>query len=407
MREGGMAGVEAARRHGPKGHGGSMLLVSLAVGLGMAVLLGMVGRWLTLRPRDDRSRWTIDPEVAGSSTPGGFLPTVAGASASGPQPEGMRWIPGGEFSMGCVDPRGMPDGGPDAMVDARPVHRVQVPGFWMDATEVTNAQFAAFVAATGYVTVAERPPRPEDFPGAPPENLVAGSIVFTPPEGPVPLRDGTGAAHLRWWAYVPGACWKHPTGPDSDLEGRDDHPVVHVAFEDAEAYAAWAGKRLPTEAEWECAARGGRAGAMYPWGDAFRPDGAWMANTWQGRFPAEDTGEDGFRGLAPVGRFPANDYGLHDMSGNVWEWCGDWYRPDTYARDAGVGGRQVAVDPRGPQDSHDPQEPGQPKRVQRGGSFLCNDSYCARYIVGTRGKGEISSSTNHIGFRCVRDAASR
>jgi formylglycine-generating enzyme required for sulfatase activity len=312
----------------------------------------------------------------------------------------MVWIPGGEFSMGCADPRGIPYGGHDSMADARPIHRVQVDGFWMDATEVTNAQFAAFVHATGYVTVAERTPSAEDFPGAPPENLVPGSIVFTPPDAAVPLRDATGAAHLRWWAYVPGAHWRHPTGPGSSIEGRDEEPVVHVAFEDAEAFAAWAGKRLPTEAEWEFAARGGLANAPYPWGGEFLPEGRWMANTWQGRFPVENTALDGHAGIGPVGRYPANAYGLHDMSGNVWEWCADWYRPDTYAQVAQEGG--VSVNPRGPADSFDPQEPGVPKRVQRGGSFLCSDQYCSRYIVGTRGKGEVSSGTNHIGFRCVR-----
>lgn len=306
--------------------------------------------------------------------------------------------------MGCADPRAWPHGGPDPMIDARPVHRVRVDGFWIDATEVTNRRFGDFVDATGYVTVAERPPRPEDFPGAPPDSLVAGSIVFTPPAESVPLRDATGTAHLRWWSYVPGACWRHPEGPASGLAGREDHPVVHVAYADAAAYAAWAGKRLPTEAEWECAARGGLAGATFPWGDVFRPDDTWMANTWQGRFPSEDTGADGHRGIAPVGRFPANAYGVHDMAGNVWEWCADWYRPDTYAEDAGSDGKRVVTNPRGPADSFDPQEPGQPKRVQRGGSYLCNESYCARYIVGTRGKGEVSSSTNHIGFRCVMDA---
>ncbi|MFM8413754.1 MAG: formylglycine-generating enzyme family protein [Planctomycetota bacterium] len=326
-----------------------------------------------------------------------FAATVpAVAEPPGPAPEGMVWIPGGEFSMGCADPRRLPFGGNDPMVDARPIHRVRVDGFWMDAHEVTNAEFAAFVAATGHVTVAERPPRAEDFPDAPPENLVAGSIVFAPPAGPVSVRDGS---HLRWWSYVPGACWRQPGGPGTSLDGRDDEPVVHVAYEDAVAYAAWAGKRLPTEAEWEFAARGGRSGAAYPWGDEFRPEGKWMANTWQGRFPVDDTGADGYAGIAPVGRYPANGYGLFDMSGNVWEWCSDWYRPDTYARAARDG---VAVNPRGPADSFDPQEPGQPKRVQRGGSFLCTDQYCSRYIVGTRGKGEVSSGTNHIGFRCVK-----
>jgi formylglycine-generating enzyme len=335
--------------------------------------------------------------------PGGdtfAVTTVARPQAPGAAPPGMAWIPGGEFSMGCRDPRGLPFGGTDPMADARPIHRVRVRPFWMDAYEVTNDEFAAFVAATGYVTVAERPPNPDDFPGAPSDSLVPGSIVFTPPDEPVPLRDGTPTAHLRWWAYVPGASWRHPTGPDGDIVGRGDHPVVHVAYEDAVAYATWAGKRLPTEAEWECAARGGLAGATYPWGDEFRPGGAWMANTWQGAFPRENTADDGFTGVAPVGRYPPNAYGLHDVSGNVWEWCSDWYRPDTYARDARGG---VAVDPRGPDDSFDPVEPGQAKRVQRGGSYLCSEAYCSRYIVGTRGKGEVSSATNHIGFRCAKD----
>jgi sulfatase modifying factor 1 len=352
----------------------------------------LVAIWTARRPVPQAG----GPEVRAAE----FEPTVPlAARPSGETAEGMAWIPGGEFSMGCADPRSIPFGGTDPMVDARPIHRVRVGGFWMDVHEVTNDQFARFVEATGYVTVAERTPRAEDFPGAPPENLVAGSIVFTPPSGPVPLRDASGAAHLRWWSYVPGASWRHPSGPDSDLDDRGDHPVVHVAYEDASAYAAWAGKRLPTEAEWEFAARGGLAGAAYPWGDEFKPGGRWMANTWQGPFPGEPLAEDGSPGIAPVGRYPTNGYGLVDMSGNVWEWCSDWYRPDTYARDAAQG---LAVNPRGPADSHDPQEPGQAKRVQRGGSFLCSDQYCSRYIVGTRGKGEVSSGTNHIGFRCVK-----
>ncbi len=344
--------------------------------------------------------WAARPARRPVETAPAFTPTQPGQAApAGARPAGMAWIPGGEFSLGCADPRSLPYGGSDPMRDARPVHRVRVGGFWMDIHEVTNDEFGEFVEATGYLTVAEQPPQAEDFPGAPPENLVAGSIVFTPPREQVPVRDASGTAHLRWWAYVPGASWRHPSGPASDLEGRGDEPVVHVAYEDAKAYAAWAGKRLPSEAEWECAARGGLAGATYPWGDEFRPGGTWMANTWQGRFPAEHTAEDGYAGIAPVGRYPANAYGIHDMSGNVWEWCSDWYRPDTYERDAARG---IVDDPRGPADSHDPAEPGQIKRVQRGGSFLCSDQYCSRYIVGTRGKGEVSSATNHIGFRCVK-----
>ncbi|MFM9194361.1 MAG: formylglycine-generating enzyme family protein, partial [Planctomycetia bacterium] len=307
----------------------------------------------------------------------------------------MVWIPGGEFSMGCADPRGQPFGGPDPMRDARPIHRVHVDGFWMVRTEVTHGRFSEFDASTGYVTVAERTPRAEDFPGAPAENLVPGSLVFTPPDGPVSLAN-----HYAWWNYVPGADWRHPTGPDSSIEGHDEDPVVQVAHEDATAFAAWAGMRLPTEAEWEIAARGGLAGNLYPWGDTFQPEGRPMANTWQGSFPSGNTLRDGYAGAAPVGRFPPNAYGLHDMSGNVWEWCSDWYRHDTYATRRSSG--EPVRNPQGPPDSFDPQEPHEQKRVLRGGSFLCSEHYCARYIVGTRGKGEPSSGCNHIGFRCVR-----
>jgi len=380
------------------GVGGGSLLGTAALGVALAVGLGLVGRWATA-PRTPRARPAAPAMVSAPR----FRETLPGSgTVPDDAPAGMTWVPGGEFSMGCADPRGIPFGGSDEMADARPIHRVSIGAFWMDVTEVTNDEFAAFVEATGYVTVAERTPRAEDFPGAPPENLVAGSIVFTPPADPVPLRDPEGTAHFRWWAYVPGACWRRPAGPGSDLEGRGGEPVVQVAFEDAEAYARWAGKRLPTEAEWEFAARGGLTGAPYPWGTEFRPGGRWMANTWQGRFPGENTADDGFVGVAPVGRYPANGYGLHDMSGNVWEWCTDWYRPDTYAVDAGADGERMVADPRGPGDSFDPQEPGQPKRVQRGGSYLCSDQYCSRYIVGTRGKGEVSSATNHIGFRCAK-----
>ncbi len=336
------------------------------------------------------------PQAAPGVTPvAGFQPTVANSgSAPSPAPEGMLWIPGGEFSMGSADPRGLPDGGHEGMADARPIHRVYVDGFWMDATEVTNQQFAKFVKATGYVTVAERKPRAEDFPGAPPENLVAGSVVFTPPSQPVALND-----HYQWWSYVHGAHWKRPQGPKSDIKGKEQYPVVHIAFDDAVAYAKWADKRLPTEAEWEFAARGGLSGKVYAWGDELHPAGKWLANTHQGRFPIEDKAEDGFRGIAPAASFPGEGYGLYDISGNVWEWTSDWYRPDYYETLAAGG---VARNPQGPDTPFDPSEPQEKKRVHRGGSFLCTDQYCTRYMVGTRGKGELSSGSDHLGFRCVR-----
>jgi len=341
--------------------------------------------------------------IAATPTAGagnGFEPTRVNAGpAPGKAPKGMVWIPGGEFSMGAADPMGMDKNevGMHATDDSRPVHRVYVDGFWMDTTEVTNEQFAAFVKATGYVTVAERTPRAEDFPGAPPENLVAGSVVFSPPDHAVPLND-----HFQWWSYIKGANWRHPLGPKSGLQGKAHYPVVHVAYEDALAYATWAGKRLPTEAEWEFAARGGLTGKVYPWGDDFKKDGKWMTNSHQGHFPNEDQGADGFVGIGPVAQFPPNGYGLYDVAGNVWEWASDWYRPDYYAQLATAGG--VTRNPKGPAASFDPSEPTEKKRVHRGGSFLCTDQYCSRYMVGTRGKGEVSTGTNHLGFRCVQDA---
>jgi formylglycine-generating enzyme len=325
----------------------------------------------------------------------GFQATIPNhLPAPGAAPEGMVWLSGGEFSMGAADAPDMNDVGMKATEDSRPVHRVYVDGFWMDKTDVTNRQFEAFVKATSYVTVAERKPRAEDYPGAPPENLVAGSIVFSPPDHPVPLND-----HFQWWTYVHGANWRHPLGPDSDIKGKDDYPVVQVAYEDALAYAKWAGKRLPTEAEWEFAARGGLSGKPYAWGDEFRPNGKWMANTHQGSFPTKDTGEDGHVGIAAVAQYPANGYGLFDMAGNVWQWTSDWYRPDYYQQLATAGG--VARNPQGPDSPFDPAEPTEKKRVHRGGSFLCTDQYCSRYMIGTRGKGEVSTGTNHLGFRCV------
>lgn len=284
---------------------------------------------------------------------------------------------------------------PGVTRDAQPIHRVYVDGFWMDAMEVTNDQFAAFIAATGYVTVAERRPTQQEFPYARPEDLVAGSTVFTPPARPV-----MATSPLQWWRYVHGANWRHPAGPASEIRTRGRFPVVHVAYEDAQAYAAWAGKRLPTEAEWEFAARGGLTGQVYAWGNELQPHGQHRANIYHGTFPSNDSGDDGFAGAAPVGQFPANAYGLFDVAGNVWEWTGDWYHPDYYARLAAGG---VARNPQGPEASFDPAEPSIPKRVHRGGSFLCTDQYCSRYMVGTRGKGDVSTASNHLGFRCVKD----
>lgn len=324
-----------------------------------------------------------------------FIPTKPNRAAPpGPAPKGMVWVPGGEFSMGASQACESLCSVPGLTTDSLPIHRVYVDGFWMDATEVTNEQFTEFVNATGYVTVAEKAPRAEDFPGIPPENLVAGATVFTPTTLPVPLDT-----HLRWWRYERGANWRRPDGPQSDLKGREKYPVVHIAYEDAVAYAIWAGKRLPTEAEWEFAARGGLSGVTFPWGDEFHPNGKAMANTYQGQFPVHDSAADGFASLAPVAQYPPNAYGLYDMSGNVWEWCSDWYRPDYYEHLARL--RTVARNPQGPADSFDPAEPSEKKRVQRGGSFLCADEYCSRYVVGTRGKAEVSTGTNHAGFRCV------
>jgi formylglycine-generating enzyme len=308
---------------------------------------------------------------------------------------GMVYIPGGEFSMGIPDPTRVKGGGKEAMLDARPIHRVKLKAFLMDEHEVTNAEFAAFVKATGYVTLAEKKPTREEFPDALPEMLVAGSVVFTPPNHEVRLDD-----HLQWWSYVKAADWRHPEGPSSSIKGKEQYPVVHIAWEDAAAYAKWVGKRLPTEAEWEFAARGGLTGNIYTWGNQMQPGGKKMANIFQGHFPERNAAEDGYPTTAPVKKFPANGYGLYDMAGNVWEWCADWYRNDFYTSRASD---KVWTNPTGPVDSFDPDEPGVPKKVQRGGSFLCTDQYCTRYMVGTRGKADWRTATNHAGFRCVKD----
>ncbi len=308
------------------------------------------------------------------------------APPPGPAPTGMVWIPGGTFWMGCADCE---------MPDALPVHLVAVDGFWMDQTPITNAEFARFVKATGYVTIAERQPDPKDFPGAPPEMLVPGSAVFTPPPADVPLDN-----HLRWWRYVKDASWKQPEGPGSSTTGREDHPAVHIAWDDAVAYAKWAGKRLPSEAEFEFAARGGLDRNRYAWGNELQPGGKWPANIWQGRFPVQNAVADSYARTSPVRAFPANGFGLYDVGGNVWQWCADWYRPDYFEKLAAASG--TARIPQGPADSFDPQEPGIPKRVQKGGSFLCSDEYCTRYLVGSRGKGAVDSGSSNVGFRCVK-----
>jgi formylglycine-generating enzyme len=317
------------------------------------------------------------------------------------QPPGMRWISPGEFTMGTDDPR--------SMANERPAHRVRVAGFWMDEHDVTNAEFRRFVEATGYVTTAEKAPDWEEMkkqfpPGTPrPADLKSepGSLVFTPTDHPVPLDDLS-----QWWRWVPGADWRHPDGPASDIDGKDDYPVVQVSWDDAAAYAKWAGKRLPTEAEWEYAARGGLEGKRYSWGDEFRPGGRWMANTYQGSFPVEDAGDDGFAGRSPVGSFPPNAYGLYDMAGNVWQWCGDLYRADANEQCAAKG---CCENPPGPRDCWDPTDPSgyaaAPRRVIKGGSFLCNPAYCESYRPSARRGTPPDTGTSHIGFRCVLSAA--
>ena len=308
-------------------------------------------------------------------------------------PAGMVWIPGGEFTMGTDDVNSFPN--------ERPAHRVHVEGFWIDEHDVTNAEFAKFVEATGYVTTAERKPDWEGLkkelpPGTPkPDDsvLVAGALVFTPTKQPVPLNDLS-----AWWRWVPGASWRHPEGPGSTVRGRENHPVVQVSWDDAVAYAKWAGKRLPTEAEWEFAARGGLENKRYSWGDEFRPGGKYMANTWQGLFPVTNTAEDGYVGTSPVKSFPPNGYGLYDMAGNVWQWCGDWYRVDAFTE---LASKNVCSDSGGPSESWDPADPYTPKRVVKGGSFLCNPSYCESYRPSARRGTPPDTGSSHTGFRCV------
>jgi sulfatase modifying factor 1 len=301
--------------------------------------------------------------------------------------KGMRWIPGGTFLMGSEE----------FYPEERPVRRVDVDGFWIDEHPVTAAEFRRFVRETRHVTVAERALDPDAYPDADPELLVPGSLVFRKTAGPVRLDDVR-----EWWEYTPGASWKRPAGRGSTINGRDRHPVVHVAYEDAEAYAEWAGKELPTEAEWEYAARGGLEGARFAWGDDELLEGRPMANTWQGRFPWENLRLDGHEGTSPVGSFPANGYGLSDMTGNVWEWTSDFFtqqHPDEVEHACCV--------PRNPRVDADAPLPGErfPRRVIKGGSHLCAPSYCLRYRPAARQGETIDTSTSHIGFRCVARAA--
>lgn len=349
----------------------------------------------TSAPRRFPWKWLALAVVLGGAGIGAAI-ILSGDKPWGGAPPGMVWVPGGTFRMGTDDPN-------YRFQDAKPVHEVFVSGFWMDETEVTNEQFAAFVAATGYVTIAEQKPSkeillatmPKGNPLPPDEDLVPGSVVFVPPEKEVPFeREGD------WTKWVPGACWKHPEGPGSDIKDRMNHPVVQVCFKDAEAYCKWAGKRLPTEAEWERAARGGLDGKPFAWGDEpIEANGQWRCNIWQGRFGGKPNALDGHVRTAPVKSFAPNGFGLYDVAGNVWEWCADWYTPGYYL----VSPRE---NPKGPDGSYDPSRPDEahvPKRVQRGGSFLCSDGFCARYKPAGRGKGEVYTGSSHVGFRCARD----
>jgi sulfatase modifying factor 1 len=300
--------------------------------------------------------------------------------------ENMVWIAGGTFLMGSND----------HYPEEAPAHMVTVDPFWMDRFTVTNAQFSRFVESTGYVTLAEQAPNAKDYPGAKPELLVPASVVFKKPSHRVDMSNA-----YNWWTYVPGANWRHPQGPETSLKVLAKHPVVHVAYEDVETYAKWAGKELPTEAEWEFAARGGLEGAEYVWGDEFTPDGEVMANTWQGDFPYENLLEDGYEWTAPVGSFPSNGYGLYELAGNVWEWTTDWYQEHGAIPNSCCG----QINPRGglKEKSYDPQmaEIPIPRKVMKGGSYLCAPNYCRRYRPAARMAQPVDTSTCHLGFRCI------
>jgi sulfatase modifying factor 1 len=375
--------------------GALLILCGVATAAGIAgyALAAWLGAQTTVSARGAAHKTAIRPEV------------VLGDGVLGPRD--MAWIPGGEFLMGSDHQL--------AQANERPTHKVRVHGFWMDRTHVTNAQFRAFVQATGYVTTAERKPEWETLkaqlpPGTQPppdEALIAGALVFVGTDQAVDLRDVS-----QWWTFVPGANWEAPLGAGSSIVGKDDHPVVQVSYEDVLAYAKWAGKRLPTEAEWEFAARGGLEQATYAWGEEYQPDGRPMANVWertrQGQFPIVSPKAGGAAGTLRVGTFPPNGYGLVDMTGNAWQWTADFYRSDYFQQQKQQAGDSVVSDPRGPDDSWDPDDqlaiPSAPRRVIRGGSFLCNSDYCLSYRPSARRGNDPFNPMNHIGFRLVSDA---
>lgn len=347
-----------------------------AVGLGTGIAFSRMVSWIR----------TSEPSASGEM--------LSGPPAGAVTPTGMVWIPGGEFRMGSNDAL--------SWNDEKPPHQVFVDGFWIDEHEVTNRQFAEFIQATNYVTTAEKAPTVEEIlansppgtPAPPAEVLVPGSLVFTPPEHAVPLDNVA-----QWWVWTPGANWKHPEGPGSNIDDRLEHPVVHVSWDDATAFAKWAGKRLPTEAEWERASRGGLDGKQFVWGDAPPSETSPQANLWNGQFPHKNTLADGHLRTAPVKSYPPNGFGLYDTSGNVWEWCQDWYDRELYAKRPKLA---VTRNPQGPDRSHDPTQPYQQLRSQRGGSFLCNDSYCSRYRPSARHGCSPDTGMSHVGFRCAK-----